>query len=215
MIPNSLSVHNQVIFCTLKYLLKLCQTRCTTTNHLCQITHHQFWNGKCWTPARAAATVRLQEASERSKLLRSCCWKLPPPSFPGQCHGGLKVMITQLPLRTFQTVCVQSRGTQGKADTGGGEVHCLGWQPFYPSLHVWLKNNTWGFINMFLWLPPISEPCLCTSPCEVRTVIKDLKCLIFWTFFGLLLLDCSLVCNNCFLFLKSFSFLSAKWPAPG
>lgn len=115
MIPNSLSIHSQVIFCTLKYLLKLCQTRCTTTNHLCQITHHQFWNGKCWTPARAAATVRLQEASERSKLLRSCCWKLPPPSFPGQCHGGLKVMITQLPLRTFQTVCVQSQGHTRKS----------------------------------------------------------------------------------------------------
>lgn len=140
--------HNQVIFCTLKCLLRLCQTRSSTTNHLCQIR-------KYWALA-PSATVRLQEASERSNLLCSCCRKLPPPSFPGQRHGGLKVMITPLPLRTFQTVCVQSQGHTWRGDTGGGEVHCLGWQPFYPSLHVWPKNKTRGFTNMFLWLPPIS-----------------------------------------------------------
>lgn len=115
--PTPCQFTTRSYFALLKYLLKLCQTRCTTTNHLCQITHHQFWNGKCWTPTpQVAATVRLQEASERSKLLRSCCWKLPPPSFPGQCHGGTQGgMITQLPLRTFQTVCVQSRGHTRKS----------------------------------------------------------------------------------------------------
>lgn len=155
---------------------------------------------------------RLLKGVSYSVLVAGSYHRLP---FLDNVMVGSRWWLLNCPYVPFRLCVRRVRGTQGKADTGGGEVHCLGWQPFYPSLHVWLKNNTWGFINMFLWLPPISEPCLCKSPCEVRTVIKDLKCLIFWMFFGLLLLDCSLVCNNCFLFLKSFSFLSAKWPAPG
>lgn len=130
MIPNSLSVHNQVIFCTLKYLLKLCQTRCTTTNHLCQITHHQFWNGNAELLPPGSQVLSDSRGFER-EVTRSCCWKLPPPSFPGQCHGGLKVMITQLPLTLPFRLCVQSRAHKEKQILEG-ESTCLGWQLFIP-----------------------------------------------------------------------------------
>lgn len=45
-ILNSLSIHNQGMFCILKYPLRLCQAKTSIINHLCQIIRHQFWSGK-------------------------------------------------------------------------------------------------------------------------------------------------------------------------
>lgn len=85
MIPDPLSIHNQVTFWILKHIFRLCQTKSSTVCHLCIMTHHHFWDGKHWTSALASATVRLQSGFRKEQAAPSLLLAVAPPSFPGWC----------------------------------------------------------------------------------------------------------------------------------
>lgn len=139
MIPDPLSIHNQVTFWILKHILRLCQTKSSTVCHLWKMTHHHFWNGKHWTFALASATVRLQSGFRKDQATPSLLLALDHLPFLGDVWTKDDEPSPHKPFR----VCAWTVGHRQNRRHGGRRRRSppSAGQTLYLSLHVQHKNK--------------------------------------------------------------------------